>query len=157
MIFICLYLLFDIVFINILIYNLLLSIYKFYLFLFILLLQAKALCINPLRPEYLAVAVNDPIVRVYDRRMLCLSGLRTSTAAAAGAAGGAAVSSGAGAGAGAAAAAAAAAREQLPSASWSIRGQVPCDVYAPSCLWCDPFESSEGVGRQRLQHPTHIA
>ncbi|PHJ17907.1 wd g-beta repeat-containing protein, partial [Cystoisospora suis] len=34
--------------------------------------QVKAVSINPLRPEYMAIAANDPLIRVYDRRMLSL-------------------------------------------------------------------------------------
>ncbi|OEH80264.1 wd g-beta repeat-containing protein [Cyclospora cayetanensis] len=91
--------------------------------------EVKALSINPLRPEYLAVAANDPVVRVYDRRMLSLSGLRTSRNPPSHRV------------------AAAAARgtpahplPPLPAAAWSVRGQVPCDTFVPTCLWKRPFE-----------------
>nr|BAN20982.1 WD and tetratricopeptide repeat protein [Riptortus pedestris] len=32
--------------------------------------EAKCICVNPLRPELLAVGANDPYIRIYDRRMI---------------------------------------------------------------------------------------
>lgn len=39
--------------------------------------QWKSIAINPLRAEYLVAAADDPIIRMFDRRMLSL--LSTST------------------------------------------------------------------------------
>ncbi|XP_075228255.1 WD and tetratricopeptide repeats protein 1-like isoform X2 [Lycorma delicatula] len=40
--------------------------------------EAKCLAINPCRPEILAVGANDPYVRLYDRRMIKLTGFKES-------------------------------------------------------------------------------
>lgn len=41
--------------------------------------EAKCLAINPCRPELLAVGANDPYVRIYDRRMIKLTGAKVCT------------------------------------------------------------------------------
>ena len=40
--------------------------------------EFKCIAINPVRPELMAIGVNDPYVRMYDRRMLTCESMRTS-------------------------------------------------------------------------------
>lgn len=135
----------------------------FFVFFFFLLLQVKAVSINPLRPEYMAIAANDPLIRVYDRRMLSLrtnqpqrnvfsssssSSLSPHHRPGANSSETPPTSTG---------------RVQLGFSAEEARGRrdlresMPCDVFLPSTFWSVPFEyTPEWQSRfSRLLASTH--